>query len=924
VKLEFDPNLDYQLAAIDSTIALFQGQQKINTNLRFTKTQTPFAVVPNKLTISEEELLRNLNQIQKDNKITPDEELVKITETINGPIGKVTVSYPNFSIEMETGTGKTYVYFRTIIELNQHYGYRKFVIVVPSIAIKEGVLKTYEITKDHFKQLYGKPTITCYEYDSSKLSQVSGFTRSSDLEIMVMTLASFNKASNIINRTMDQLQGETPIQLLQETRPILILDEPQNMESEKSIRAISSMNPLFTLRYSATHRNPYNIIYRLTPYEAYRKMLVKRVEVASIVQEASKVNPYILLKEIDAKKKTIRAKLVVHKLLKSGVVKERTITVNPEDSLVDKTNREEYQGFEVSEINPGGGFIRFANNVELNVGEEIGVDKDALFEAQIRYTVEEHFRKQERLKDNYLKVLSLFFIDRVANYADEEGIIRKLFNQAFNELKQKYPEWKDKDPEQVQAAYFAQRTTREGKTILEDSKTGEAQRDEEAYNLIMRNKEQLLSLDEPVSFIFSHSALREGWDNPNIYQICTLNQTASEIKKRQEIGRGIRLAVNQEGQRVHDERLNILTVVANESYESYVSQYQTEIMSEYREEIEARYGKSIFDLTETERDEVKQEYGEDILPLNNARKKKTVKLDKARQLSPEFKEIWNKIKHKTKYRVTIDSEQLVNDVSEQMEHEEISAPRITIHKAMVQANEENIFEAIETGGSDNFMSLVGRYPIPNVVDKIINQLEYTSPPVRLTRKTILDIIKNLSTEKQKQMMDNPIEFSQKCSQVIKEKIADQLVAGIQYTKIGEWYEMKQFYDEYEIWEEYLIPVKGSIYDYVKYDSNIEKDFVEGLERNKQVLLYFKLPPWFKVLTPIGGYNPDWAILWQERDEHGQPTDKKLYLVVETKGTNRLAELREEERRKILCGFAHFKETLKIDGYKLAKDINDIP
>ena len=923
MKLEFDPNLEYQLTAIESTITILQGQQRINTDLRFTKTQTPFAVVPNKITLSEEELLRNLNQIQKDNKITPDKELVKITKNINGPTGQVEVSYPNFSIEMETGTGKTYVYFRTIIELYQHYGYRKFIIVVPSIAIKEGVLKTYEITKYHFKQLYGKLPITCYEYDSAKLSQLSGFTRSSDLEIMVMTLASFNKASNIINRTMDRLQGETPIQLLQATRPILILDEPQNMESEKSINAISSMNPLLTLRYSATHRNPYNVIYRLTPYEAFRKMLVKRVEVASVTEESTKVNPYILLKDIESKKKTIRAKLVVHKLLKSGTVKETPITVKLGDSLIAKTNREEYQGFDIAEINLGGGFIRFANNLELSIGESLGVDKDALFDAQIRYTVEEHFRKQGRLKSGGIKVLSLFFIDRVANYVEESGAIRILFNQAFNELKQKYSYWKDKDPDHVKAAYFAQRTNREGKTIYEDSKTGEAQRDEEAYNLIMREKERLLSFDEPVSFIFSHSALREGWDNPNIYQICTLNQTVSEIKKRQEIGRGIRLAVNQGGQRVHDEKLNILTVVANESYERYVLQYQTEIMSNYRDEIEARYGKSIFNLTEDEREEIRQEYGQDILPLSNARNKKTVKLDKARYLSPEFREIWDKIKHKTRYRVSVDSGQLIKDVSEQMEQEDISPPRITVHKAMVQAGEENIFEAIEVGGSNNFMSLVGRYPMPNVVNKIINQLEYTSPPVRLTRATIFGIIKNLSTEKQEQMMDNPIEFSEKCSRVIKETIMDQLVEGIQYTKIDEWYEMTQFEEEFNIWEEYLIPAQTSIYDYIKCDSNIERKFVEGLERHEQVLLYFKLPQWFKVLTPIGGYNPDWAILWQEKDAHGEPIDKKLYLVCETKDTTRLSELSLPEQRKIRCGIAHFKKTLKISDYKLVKTVNDL-
>lgn len=924
MKLEFDSNLDHQLTAIDSTIALFQGQRRINTDLRFTKTQTPFAVVPNKLTLSDQELLHNLNEVQDDNKITLDTILEKITEDIDGPTGKVEVSYPNFSIEMETGTGKTYVYLRTIIELHQQYGYRKFIIVVPSLAIKEGVLKTYEITKDHFRTLYGKLPITCYEYDSAKLSQLSGFTRSSDLEIMVMTLASFNKASNVINRAMDRLQGETPIQLLQDTRPILILDEPQNMESAKSIQAISSMNPLLTLRYSATHRNPYNIIYRLTPYEAYRKMLVKRVEVASVTEESSKITPYIHLRSIESKKKTILASLTVHKLMKTGTIQEASLTVKPGDNLVEKTNREEYIGYDITEINPGGGFIRFSNNQELSLGHTIGVDKDALFEAQIRYTVEEHFRKQARLKMQDIKVLSLFFIDRVANYAETDAPIKKYFNKAFNELKQTYPEWAVKDPDQVQAAYFAKRTTKEGKTILEDSKTGEAKQDEEAYNLIMKNKERLLSFSEPVSFIFSHSALREGWDNPNIYQICTLNQTQSEVRKRQEIGRGIRLAVNQVGQRVYEEKQNILTVIANESYEEYVRQYQSEIMSDYREEIMARYGKQIHQLTEEERAQIREEYGEDILPVSNARQKRTVKLVKARYLSPEFKEIWDKIKQKTRYSVTVDSQKLVQDVAAKMEQEQINPPRITVHKAIVKAGEDNIFEAIEYGASNNYMSLIGRYPLPNIVDKILNHLEYTTPPVKLTRTTILNLIKNLSPQKKSQMMDNPMEFTEKCSRVIKEQIVEQLVDGIQYTKIDDWYEMTQFEEEFETWEQYLIPAQTSIYDYIKWDSNIEKEFVEDLERIDQVILYFKLPQWFKVTTPIGGYNPDWAILWQERNEHGEPTDKKLILVCETKGTNRLSELKPAEQLKIRCGTAHFLGTLKISDYKLVKTVKELP
>ena len=924
MKIEFDPNLEHQLEAIDSTIALFQGQQKIHTNLRFTKTQTPFATVPNKLDLNDEELIRNLNQVQEENQISPEGELKKITLKIELLNGMMDVSYPNFSVEMETGTGKTYVYIRSIMELYQHYGYRKFIIVVPSIAIKEGVLKTLRITEDHFKELYGRIPYSYYEYDSSRTTQIRQFVLSDRLEIMVMTLASFNKAINIINQRTDRFQGETPIHLLQETRPILILDEPQNMESEKSIDAISSMNPLFTLRYSATHRNPYNIIYRLSPFEAYRRGLVKKIEVASVVLEDSRVNPYIMLERLETKKRTITAKLVVHSLLKSGIIKETTITIRPGDSLREKTHREEYEEFDIAEINPGRGFIRFSNNVELMVGEELGSDRDALFESQIRYTIEEHFRKQKWLKKEGLKVLSLFFIDRVSNYADEDGIIRVLFNKAFNEIKNNFDDWKEIDPEEVQAAYFAQRKTREGKVIYEDSKTGEAKRDEDTYNLIMKDKERLLSLDEPISFIFSHSALREGWDNPNIYQICTLNQTVSEVKKRQEIGRGMRLAVKHDGKRVYDEKMNILTVMANESYEGFVKQYQLEIVSEYWDEIEARYGKTIYQLSDEELEEVKKEYGEGIIPISNAREKRTVRLSKAHYLSPDFKEIWDKIKHKTKYRVTLDTEKLVEDVVERLEQEEIAQPRISVHKALVTVDSENIFDTLETSRTDDYMSLIGRYPLPNVLDKINNLLEYTSPPIRLTRKTILLIIKNLSQEKQKDMMDNPIGFSEVCCRVIKEILVEQLVNGIKYTKINEWYEMTQFDEEFDYYIEYLIPASKSIYGDIIFGSDIEKKFVEGLEKLDQVLLYFKLPSWFKVSTPMGGYNPDWAVLWQERDPHGEPLDKRLYFIYETKGTLSLYDLRPNERRKIVCGMEHFIEALKISNYKLVKTVIDLP
>jgi type III restriction enzyme len=923
MEFKFDANQDFQLQAIEAVTSLFAGQPRIETDLQFILGQSSFAAVANRLELSEAELLDNLHAVQGQNGIALDTELICIEEHIETGGGPKDVRFCNFSVEMETGTGKTYVYLRTALELYRRYGLRKYIVVVPSVAIREGVLKTLQITEKHFQELYDNAPYRYYAYDSANLSQVRQFALSDGVEIMVMTIAAFNKASNIIRQTTDHLQGETPVHLVQTARPVLILDEPQNMESEKSIAALAVLDPLFALRYSATHRNPYNVVYRLTPYEAYRQGLVKRIEVASVVKEGDTVQPYLCLDRIEAKKKTLTARLAVHKLMKSGVVKERGITVRPSDSLQEKTGRMEYAGFEVDEINLGGGYVRFANNVEITVGQELGADKEAIFEAQIRYTVEEHLRKQTRLKDAGLKVLSLFFIDRVDNYAREDGLIRQLFVRVFDEVKQRYPEWRDWSAKKVQAAYFAQRRTRSGKVIWEDSKTGEAERDRQAYNLIMKDKERLLSFDEPVAFIFSHSALREGWDNPNVFQICTLNQTASEMKKRQEVGRGVRLAVDQVGERVHDERVNVLTVVANESYERFVAQLQSEIAFEYREEIEARYGKPIGDLSDEERRQIEEEYGQGILPPKpaNARKRGVARLRKEYTLKPEFQELWKKIKHKTRYAVKIDSQRLIRDVVAELEREEIHPPRVTITKARVDVGQESIFEALQMSAARSVMSLAGRYPLPNLVEIMANLMEHTTPPVRLTRRTLLEIIKRAPNRQA--TVDNPNEFATVAVHIIKEKLADQLVEGIQYEKINEWYEMTQFDDEIPGWEDYLVPAERSVYDHVIYESEIERQFVEGLEKREDVRLYLKLPAWFTVPTPIGEYNPDWAVVIEDRDEHGQPTGKPfLYLVRETKSTTNLAELRPYERRKVLCVERHFKD-LGVD-YKVVTSARELP
>lgn len=882
MQFKFDANQEFQLQAIESVVELLEGQPHSEPQMVFA---FGFAASPNRLDLSETVLLANLQKVQARNEISPaDEKLIAIENTIETVEGKQEVRFCNFSIEMETGTGKTYVYLRTAFELRRRYGMRKFIVVVPSVAVREGVLKTLDITETHLRKLYSNTPCRYYGYASANLAQVRQFALSDSIEIMVMTIDSFNKASNVIHQTTDRLQGETPVHLVQATRPILILDEPQNMESELRIAALAALNPLFALRYSATHRNPYNLVYRLTPYEAYRQGLVKRIEVAGVEKEADENQVFLRLDEVKSKKKTVTASLSVHRLMKTSSIKEQRITVRPGDSLEKKANRPEYANFVVEEINVGDGSLMFRNGIELQVGESRGADKEAIFDSQIRYTIGEHLRKQRRLKEQGIKVLSLFFIDHVDNYAQKDGIIRRLFNKAFNDLKVN-SEFRNLDPEIVQAAYFASRRTKAGEVIYEDSKTGESEKDKEAYDLIMKDKERLLSFEEPTCFIFSHSALREGWDSPNVFQVCTLNQTASEMKKRQEIGRGVRLAVNQQGDRVHDEHVNVLTVVANASYEKYVGQYQSEVESEFG--VESAGPRPA-----------------------NARQRSMARLKKQWLLKPEFQELWERIKHKTRYAVRIDTAQLIGDVLEELNKAEIRKPQVVVSKARVEAEGQHfvtyhVAEHTESYNAENQL-------LPNITEVMASLLERTTPAVRLTRNTLLQIFQQCNSSTQNAALANPFEFTSVAVAIIKTKLTDQLVSGIEYEKINEWYEMTQF-EDIPSWEDHLVPARNSIYDQVIYESDtIERQFVLDLEHRQDVKVYIKLPGWFTVPTPMGEYNPDWAIVLEGRDKYGEKTGDILYLVRETKATRNLDELRPDEKRKIICGKRHFKDTLKVD------------
>ena len=899
MQFKFDAQQDYQLAAVDAVAGLFDGQPNHPGEMRFSLGTSSFGVVANRLDLDAPSLLANLTKVQDLNHIPHDSELKYIEGAFEAISGIQQARFLNFSIEMETGTGKTYVYIRTALELYRRYGMRKYIVVVPSVAIKEGVQQTLRDTNSHFQDLYENLPYRYYVYGSEDLSHIRQFALSDSVEIMVMTIDSFKRESTVIRQTRDRLQGETPIHLVQGVHPILILDEPQNLESELSVQALSALNPLFALRYSATHRNPYNLVYRLTPFDAYRGGLVKRIEVAGVEKEGDTAQVFLRLDGIVAAKKQFKARVAVHKRMKSGEAKEKIITVKPGDSLEKKTNRDEYRGYDVDEIDRGAGVVRFTNDVELKIGDLRGADKEAIFESQIRYTIEEHFRKQRKLRPYDIKVLTLFFIDRVDNYAPEDGAIRQLFNRAFDDLKGKFSEWSHTSANTVQAGYFAEKRHKSGTVELLDSVSGKSREDEAAYDLIMRNKARLLLFDEPVSFIFSHSALREGWDNPNVCQICTLRQVGSETERRQQVGRGMRLVVNQNGNRVRDERLNILTVVANESYERYVDKLQEEIVEEFGAE------------------------GASPKP-SNARERSTARLRKEHTLLPEFKALWERIKHKTRYAVRIDTQALLRDVLLDLNRVEIRPPRVTIKKAAIQVrDDEQEYTALQMTPGKTVLNLAGRYPLPNIVETMVALMEYTTPPARVTRLTLLEIFKEY---KYKQAAtDNPQEFATTAVRIVKEKLADQLVNGIQYERIDEWYEMSKLEPELDGVMKYLVKAgKASLYDRVECESDVEQNFLEAMDSRDDVKLYFKLPAWFTVSTPVGEYNPDWAIVMEERDVHGDPTGTDLlYLVRETKSSNWKSSLRGNERRKIKCGDRHFNDALGTN-YRIITDGRDLP
>ena len=846
MKLKFVANQDFQIDAINSIVGLFEGQEK--TSNRVVASSGLLGIYPNFLTLSKEDVMSNTKRIQSHNKIS------------NGSSDDY-----DFSVEMETGTGKTYVYLRTIFELNKKYGWKKFIILVPSVAIREGTIKTLNITKDHFADLYNNTPYRYYEYQSKNISQVKHFADSSNIEIMVMTVGAFNKDSNVLYSERDQMHGEQPISYIQKTNPILILDEPQNMEGEATKKALENFNALFRLRYSATHKNLYNLVYQLAPYDAYQLGLVKKIEVFSVVDdENSSSAPLLTLVEVKPSKTAIKAQIEVIAKDDQGNGKKKKLSVKQGDDLAKKTDNSAYDGYIVEELTADApdfgsiGSIRFRNNVQITRGEGIGGNRDDVMKEQIIETIKLHFEKKKKLRETGIKVLSLFFIDRVDNYVKEDGFIRKTFIEQFNKLKKEQGE-SDTDVNSVHKGYFAMKNATE--YLERESAIAE---NKEAYELIMKDKERLLSFDEPTEFIFSHSALKEGWDNPNIFNICTLNLTSSTMKKRQEIGRGMRLCVNQDGDRVFLKNINLLSVIANESYSDYVAKLQSEFVEDGI-------------------------YKAPPIP-NNAKRKLTVKLKKGFDKDENFRAIWERISKKTKYVVRVNADRLIDKATKRITELNIAKPQIKIERAGISIAKEGVDASVIGGQSQEILQ--GK--------RIIDCVESIKNETKLTRQTVAEILHKANNFEA--LSNNPERFIYEAVKIIREELIRDYVEQVTYEVVPEKFGLEQF-ENIPSYKETTQSVNNSIYDAIVYDSEVEQKFAVDLDKDERVKLFIKLPGWFKIETPVGGYNPDWAIVTAKRDLQGNEDREKVYFVIETKGgTN----LRSSERAKIDSAKKHFE------------------
>jgi len=973
MKLHFEPDLDYQHTAIEAVCDLFRGQEINRTE--FTVTRRPDGGmqrelglvenalgIGNRLTLLDDEIISNLKDIQLRNGLPPSEGL----------------GSGDFTVEMETGTGKTYVYLRTIFELNKRFGFTKFVIVVPSVAIKEGVYKTLQITEEHFKGLYSGQPFDYFLYDSAKLGQVRNFATSPTIQIMVVSVGAINKKDvNNLYKDSEKTGGEAPIDLIRATRPVIIVDEPQSVDGGLEGRgkeALDAMNPLCTLRYSATHVDKHNMVYRLDAVDAYDRKLVKQIEVASLEVEGGHNKAYLRFLSASNRRGAITARVEID-LQEGRHVRRREKIVQDGDDLEDLTGRAIYKDCRIGEIRVAGDDslleVKTADSETfLSVGQASGdVDADAVKRQMIRRTIHEHIEKEKRLAPLGIKVLSLFFIDAVEHYRSYDaggnpvrGKYATIFEEEYRRAA-KHPEFSslfkevdvNSDAVEVHDGYFS---IDKNKRWIDTAENNQTNRDnaERAYSLIMREKERLLSFDTKLKFIFSHSALREGWDNPNVFQICALREIGTERERRQTIGRGLRLCVNQKGERLRGFDVNTLTVIATESYEAFAENLQKEI----EQDTGIRFGivekhqfaaipvqnadgltamlgfeesAAIYDwlgeegfiddkgkvqdtlrtalkdgtLAPPEKHAAHMPQVKEVLrkiagrlEIRNANERRPVKVRKEILHSAEFQALWDRIKHKTTYRVHFDNTKLIKDCAKSIaDGPPIAKTRLTIRKADLAIGQGGVL-ATETSSSGPVTIDEGDIVLPDVLTDLQDRTQ-------LTRRSLVTIL--IESGRLADFKRNPQAFIELVAEVINRTKRLALVDGIKYQRIGdEHFYAQELFEQGELigyLKNMLQSAKRSVFEHVIYSSGVERTFAEKLEKNDAVKVYAKLPAWFKVPTPLGNYNPDWAVLLQI---DGQ---ERLYFVVETKGSLFTDDLRNQEAAKIACGEAHF-DALAVD------------
>ena len=934
----------------------------------------------NSITLTESERVHNIREVQRLN---------DINYTDGQPLDE-------FSIEMETGTGKTFTYIKSMYELNKEYGWSKFIVMVPSIAIREGVQKTFDITQDYFQELYGRK-IRYFVYNSSNssnIANINSFASDDEIQVMIINYQAFNgkgTANRRIYEELDELQSRRPIDVIKSVHPILIIDEPQKF-GDKTEKLFEEFKPLFKVRYSATHKKgkEYNKIYRLDAIDAYNQMLVKKINVKGIeVLHNKSENTYMFLDSVNISQKHDPEAMMEIEVKSSSGVTRRLMKIKQGDNLFDLSGQlQQYKGYVVSDIDARYeqyDKVFFTNGEEIQVGQAVGdVDESHIIRIQIRETIRSHFEKEKELHKIGIKVLSLFFIDEVAKYKYYEdghalkGEYAKIFEEEYNKALADYRTLFDEDytnyldsfpTEKIHAGYFSiDKKGHEVDPNINDKKEY-LSFDEDAYDLIMKDKERLLSLEEPVRFIFSHSALREGWDNPNIFQICTLKHSNSEISKRQEIGRGLRICVNNEGERMdysvlenNFHAINTLTVVASESYDSFAKALQTEISESLSERPKNFTQESFVGKVLTndmgEHYEFTQEHFQDLLifnvmngyvnqkdnykitdkfvedlengklevmpelvgfeeqlgvlmkrlySTNNTKLVSDERRENIKSLTPnanfmkkEFQDLWNKINIKTIYEVDFNTDELIEKAVNAID------AKLNIAKMQVRILEGEQKERLSSTSLANGMSMTnGITKIETVEDFSPSQVEYDligeiTKDTGLTRKTIIEILSKITPEKFSYYQYNPEEFIRKTCNLINQEKATTVIDGITYHKTDNKFDNDIFTINNVRGElgENAIDVKKHIYDFLVTDSKNEREFAKKLESG-QVTVYAKLPNGFKIPTPVGNYNPDWAIVFDNS------SFKYVYFIAETKGSMNSLELRDVEKAKIECARKHF-------------------